>query len=176
MTSSACRRGKIRRFLVRRVTARRLFDSRIRFIRQGDGQLPPSSLFALLAHYYRRRLRHAWTTGTVSLLCPRSVDRSLAVACPRTEFPSTHTKLQAPPAVLHVWYYRVLRYSSVARYDIRSGVAVGRQQPQHATLAVRRNNCCDCEYCCCCCYYYLYYTSVRWRTGRAARRTRTEPR
>jgi len=33
MTSSACRRGKIHRFLVRRVTARRLFDSRIRFIR-----------------------------------------------------------------------------------------------------------------------------------------------
>lgn len=119
---------------------------------QGDGQLPPSSLFALLAHYHRRRLQHAWMTGPVSLLCPLSVDHSQAVACPRPEFPSTRTTLQVPPAVLHVWYYRVLRHSSIARYDIRSGVAVDRQQPQHATLAVRCN--------CCCCYYYLYYRYV----------------
>lgn len=45
---------------------------------QGDGQLPPSSLFALLAHYHRRRLQHAWMTGPVSLLYPLSVDRSQA--------------------------------------------------------------------------------------------------
>lgn len=60
---------------------------------QGDGQLPPSSLFALLAHYHGRRLQHAWMTGTVSPLCPLSVDRSQAVACPRPEFPGTHTTL-----------------------------------------------------------------------------------
>jgi hypothetical protein len=113
---------------------------------QSDGQLPPSSLFAFLSHYHRRRLQHARMTVSIAP-SPRSVDRSLPVACPRPEFSSTtlHTYY------LRVWYCQVFRFSSIAQYIIRSGVAVSLQQQQHSTLATRRP-----RYCC----YYCYLLNV----------------
>lgn len=105
---------------------------------QSDGQLSPSSLFAFLSHYHRRRLQHTWMTKSIAPSL-RSVDRSLPVACPWTEFSSTTLSRY----YLHVWHYQVLYFLSLARCVILSGVAVNRHQPQHNTLAIRlRCSCC----------------------------------
>jgi len=105
---------------------------------QSDGQLSPSSLFAFLSHYHRRRLQHAWMTNSIAP-SPRTVDRSLPVACPWTEFSSTTLSRY----YLHVWHYQVFCFSSFTRSVILSGGAVNRHQLYHNTLAMRlRCSCC----------------------------------